>query len=70
MPLLIAEADGRLREAFDRMGAVRVASPIGRRRRRSAIKRRRPSILLRRKVGRSIAKAAVHRDEREIIARD
>ena len=69
-PLLIAAADGRLRDAFDRMGAVRVASPIGRRRRRSAIKRRRPSILLRRKVGRPIANAAVHRDEREIIARD
>jgi hypothetical protein len=68
-PLLIAEADGRLREAFDRMGAIRVASPIGRRRRRSAIKRRRPSILLRRKVGRPLANAAVHR-EREIIARD
>ena len=55
MPLLVAEADGRLREAFDRIGAVRVASPTGRRRRRTAIRRRRPSILLRRKPGRSIA---------------
>jgi hypothetical protein len=59
-----------LREAFDRIGAVRVASPTGRRRRRSAIRTRRPSILMRRKVGRSIADANVHRDEREIIARD
>ena len=51
LPLLVAEADGRLREPFDRIGAVRVARPTGRRRRRSAIRRRRPSIQLRRKVG-------------------
>jgi hypothetical protein len=70
MPLLIAEPDGRLREAFDRIGAVRVACPTGRRRRRSAIRTRRPSILMRRKVGRSIEGAEVHRDEREIIARN
>lgn len=70
MPLLVAEPDGRLREAFDRIGAVRVASPTERRRRRSAIRMRRPSILLRRKVGRSIDGAVVHHDEREIIARD
>ena len=36
----------------------------------SAIRSRRPSILLRRKLGRSIDGAAVHRDEREIIARN
>jgi len=70
MPLLVAEADGRLREAFDRIGAVRVASPTGRRRRRSAIRKRRPSILMRRKPGRTIDGATVHRDEHEIIARD
>jgi hypothetical protein len=70
MPLLVADADGRLREAFDRIGAVRVASPTGRRRRRSAIRMRRPSILMRRKAGRSLDDAVVHRDEREIIARD
>jgi hypothetical protein len=69
MPLLVAEADGRLREAFDRMGAVRVATPTWRRRRRTAIRSRRPSILMRRKPGRSIDGAAVHR-EREIIARN
>jgi uncharacterized protein DUF6101 len=70
MPLLVAEADGRLREAFERIGGLRVASPTWRRRRRTAIRMRRPSILLRRKVGRSIANANVHRDEREIIARN
>jgi hypothetical protein len=69
MPLLVVEADGRLREAFDRMGALRVATPTWRRRKRTAIRSRRPSILLRRKPGRSIAGAAVHH-EREIIARN
>jgi hypothetical protein len=69
MPLLVAETDGRLREAFDRMGALRVATPTWRRRKRTAIRSRRPSILLRRKPGRSIEGAAVHH-EREIIARN
>jgi hypothetical protein len=58
-----------LREAFDRMGALRVATPTWRRRKRTAIRSRRPSILLRRKPGRSIEGAAVHH-EREIIARN
>ena len=35
MPLLVAEADGRLREPFDRIGGVRVGPPISRRRRRT-----------------------------------
>jgi hypothetical protein len=70
MPLLVAEADGRLREAFERIGALRVASPTWRRRRRSAIGKRRPSIPMRRKVGRPTEGAQVHRDEREIIARN
>ena len=70
LPLLVADADGRLREAFGRMGAVRVDTPTWRRRRRSAIRSRRPSIPLRRKPGRSIEGAVVHRDEREIVARD
>ena len=70
LPLLVAEADGRLREPFARIGALRVATPTRRRRTRSAIRKRRPSIFLRRKVGRSIDGASVHRDEREIIARN
>ena len=69
LPLLIAEFDGRLREPFARVGALRVATPHPRRRKRSALKRRRPSILLRRKPGRWLGAAAVHRGEREIIAR-
>ena len=70
MPLLIVEADGRLREPFGRIGALRVASPTRRRRRRSAIKMRRPTLPLRRKPGRMAATPVVRRGEREIIARD
>ena len=49
--------------------ALTRAEPSPRRRRRNAIKARRPSILMRRKAGGSIGKMPVHRDEREIIAR-
>ena len=69
LPLLITEADGRLREPFERIGAVRVAPAHPRRRKRSAVKGRRPSIFLRRKPGRPLGGARVHR-EREIIARN
>jgi hypothetical protein len=48
-----------------------IAAPdAGRRRRRATIKKRRPSILMRRKPGRHIALSSVHRGEREIIARN
>jgi hypothetical protein len=70
LPLLVVEPDGGLREPFARIGAVRVAAPLGRRRKRSAIKARRPSIFLRRRKGRSLSDAAVHHGEREIIARN
>jgi Family of unknown function (DUF6101) len=70
LPLLIAEPDGRLREPFARIGAVRAASPARRRRRRTAISARRPTRPLRRRVGRPIVRAAAHRGEREIIARN
>jgi hypothetical protein len=68
LPLLIGETDGTMREAFARIGALRVAAPTWRRRRRSAIARRRPSRLLRRRAGRAQGVAVVHRDEREISA--
>ena len=70
LPLLVADHDGTLREPFPRMGGVSVSAPSPRRRRRAAIKWRRPSILLRRKPGRPAAKPFVHRGEREIIARN
>ena len=70
MPLLVAEADGILREPFARIGALRIAAPTARRRRRGAIKSRRPSILLRRKTGDPRAPRTVHRGGHEIIARN
>jgi hypothetical protein len=69
-PLLVADADGSLRQPFPHLGAVRIATPSWRRRRRGALRRRRPSILMRRTPGRAQATPAVHRGEREIIARD
>ena len=44
--------------------------PAPRRRRRNAIRARRPKFLVRRRGGGSLDIANVHRDEREIIARD
>ena len=71
LPLLVAETDGSLREPFARLGAfLRIDAPTWRRRRRSAIARRRPSRLLRRRPGITSNVPIVHRDEREIIARD
>jgi uncharacterized protein DUF6101 len=70
LPLLLAERDGKLHEPFPRLGGVGIAAPAPRRRRHSPLKRRRPSLLLRRKPGRPVANAAVHRHEREIIARN
>ncbi|NVO17123.1 MAG: hypothetical protein HXX10_24115 [Rhodoplanes sp.] len=69
LPLLVAEPDGSLREPFARLGAVRVAESQGRRRRCGPIKRRRASILLRRKPGRVSPAPQVFRNEKEIIAR-
>ncbi len=69
VPLLVDDGDGTLREPLPRIGAVQLGTPRPRRRRRAAIKWRRPSILLRRKPGRPGAAATIHRGEREIIAR-
>jgi Family of unknown function (DUF6101) len=70
LPLLVAEADGSLREPFERMGAVRTDTPVARRRRRSTLKARRPTLPLRRRPGVMPATPVVHRGEREIIARN
>src|SRR5262249_10395571 len=69
LPLLVADSGGLLRERVERMGGVRLEPLCPRRRRRNAIKARRPSILLRRAPGRG-GELAVHRGEREIIARN
>jgi hypothetical protein len=70
LPLLVAQGDGSLREPFARLGALRIEAPTWRRRRRTTIARRRPPRLLRRRPGTSRAAPVVHRDEREIIARN
>ena len=70
LPLLVAETDGTLREPFARLGAVRVEAPTFRRRRRSAIAKRRPRRLWRRAVAKFPDTPVVHRGEREIIARN
>jgi hypothetical protein len=48
----------------------RPAQPAPRRRRQTVIKTRRPRILMRRRNGAALAAMPVHRDEREIIARN
>ncbi|HWP27294.1 MAG TPA: DUF6101 family protein [Xanthobacteraceae bacterium] len=70
LPLLLADGDGTVREPFPHLGAVIIGRPTPRRRRRAALKWRRPSILMRRKPGRPSAETVVHRGEREIIARN
>jgi hypothetical protein len=68
VPLLVADEAGAAQEVFTRVGAIKVDAPFVRRRRRNAIKRRRPSILMRRVVKR-VGAAGIYRGEREIIAR-
>ena len=70
MPLLVVESENSLREPFLRMGRVNAGASSARRKRRAAIRWRRPSILMRRKPGRPSAQPQVYRSEREIIARD
>jgi uncharacterized protein DUF6101 len=67
-PLLVTDDNGGLHELLPRLGRLRVGKTSPRRRRRTAMKGRRPSIRWRRRRG--IAKDGVHRGEREIIARD
>jgi len=64
VPLLLAEKDSAS------FGDLQIERPRPRRRRRSTLKARRPSILLRRARGRITRATPVHRNEREIIARN
>jgi hypothetical protein len=70
LPLLVVDRDGSMREPFRRIGGVGVGTPAPRRRRRAAIKWRRPKFLMRRKPGRLASEPAIFRGEREIIARN
>jgi hypothetical protein len=70
IPLLVEDCDGRLREPFERIGGVRIGAPVSRRRRRSSLDARRPTMPLRRGRGSLLRSPTVHRGEREIIARN
>ena len=70
VPQLISDDEGGWREPFARIGGVRIGTARLRRRRHSCLKRRRPTMPLRRKGGRLTEAAAVHRGEYEIIARN
>lgn len=70
VPQLVADDAGGWREPFARMGGVRIDRVRPRRRRHSCLKRRRPSMALRRKPGKLTPHASVYRGEREIIARN
>jgi len=70
LPLLLHDEDTGWRDAFARMGRVRISPTRPRRRRRNALKQRRPSLLMHRQPGRIEARSPVHRGEHEIIARN
>jgi hypothetical protein len=70
VPLLVDDGEGALREPFQKLGQIEVGPLSARKKRRAAIRWRRPSILMRRKPGRPSVSPSVHRDEREIIARE
>ncbi len=56
--------------ALPPLSEAKASEPAARRRRHNAIRSRRPRFLLRRRRGASFDPDHVHRDEREIIARD
>lgn len=70
LPPLIACDDGTLLPLYPGAGQVRFCQPACRKRRRTAISKRHPRIMLRRQFGGFGAAPTVHRGEREIIARN
>ncbi len=69
LPRLVEDGAGALRQPYGRVGRLEVRASAARRRRRGAVKWRRPRFLMRRKPGRLPAERVVYRGEREIIAR-
>ena len=69
LPLLVEEGNG-WREPFAQLGGLRLGAVRPRRRRRSVLRKWRPSILLRRRPGRLTEATPVHCGEDEIIARN
>jgi hypothetical protein len=67
-PLLIADADGTLRPPVAMAGPLMAGETAMRRRRRSALRKRRPYFMARRKGFAVRLEPVVHRGEREIIA--
>jgi hypothetical protein len=65
---LLTDPHPRPSKRIVRLGALAIEKVAQRRRRRAAIRQRRPSILMRRKPGRS-EELVLYRGEREIIAR-
>jgi hypothetical protein len=70
VPCLVAGSDGVLASPFPMLGAVRFKAPAQRRRRRSAVSKRRPRFLARRRQGVTRNSPLIHQNEREIIARN
>jgi len=70
VPLLLAEQHGSSATAIAQLDRLHVERPRPRRRRRSALKARRPSILLRRATGKITNVTPIHHGEQEIIARN
>jgi hypothetical protein len=69
LPRIVAGSDGAFSEPFPQMGGVRIKPVAPRRRRKSAVARRRPKFLVRRRAGAVRTMPLVHEGEREIIAR-
>jgi hypothetical protein len=69
LPLLIEDMDGTLRRPVEMIGALLRGKMAIRRRRKTPLRKRRPYYSARRRGFGGIA-PAVHRDEREIIARE
>lgn len=70
VPMLMTEQDGTRRPAYPMIGRLSVGAVLGRRRRRGALKHRRPTVFRCRSAGHPVAGSPVHRGERELIARD
>ena len=70
LPLLVDDEAEGWREPFARLGSLCIGKLRPRRRRRTAMRKRRPMILMRRARGKITDATPVHRGEREIIARN
>lgn len=70
LPMLVTKLDGTIEAAYPMLGRLVIGRTIPRRRRRGALKHRRPTIFMRRAATRPGKTNVVHRGECEISARD